>query len=226
MPMKRFANAIVRASAASPETVAALKQWDGRMTPDSTGALIANEIRNCASGKIADENKPVPAALIRERILLNAIEGNKAMWLPKDFSDYPSLLRACDTAAVAGFSTKYGADRSSWTWGRVNRARFSHPLAVVPFIGGQFATPAVEIAGSGQTPNVGSAVSMRLIAIPGSWDETRHVIPLGESGDAQSPHFKDQFEAWRSGTPAVFPFSPAAVEKAAVTRLQFTPMGK
>ena len=85
----------------------------------------------------------------------------------------------------------------------------------MPFIGGQFATPVVALSGSGQTPNVGSYVSMRHIASPGNWDATRHVIPLGESGDARSPHFKDQFEAWRNGTPAVFPFSKEAVAAAA-----------
>jgi hypothetical protein len=53
----------------------------------------------------------------------------------------------------------------------------------VPFIGAQFATPNVPISGSNFTPNVGSNVSMRLIASPGNWDATRHVIPLGESGD-------------------------------------------
>jgi penicillin amidase len=42
------------------------------------------------------------------------------------------------------------------------------------------------------------------------------VIPLGESGDPKSPHFKDQFDAWRMGTPMIFPFSQQAVEKAAV----------
>ena len=67
--------------------------------------------------------------------------------------------------------------------------------------------------GSGQTPNVGSSVSMRHIASPGNWDATRHVIPLGESGDPQSPHYKDQFELWRTGAPAIFSFSKTAVER-------------
>jgi penicillin amidase len=81
----------------------------------------------------------------------------------------------------------------------------------------------VPIDGSGQTPNVGSNVSMRHIASPGNWDATRHVIPLGESGDPKSDHFKDQFDAWRTGGPAVFPFTKAAVEKAAVSVLVMAP---
>jgi penicillin amidase len=96
-------------------------------------------------------------------------------------------------------------------------------LAGAPFIGGQFATPSVPINGSGQTPNVGSSVSMRHITSPGNWDATRHVIPLGESGDPKSPHYKDQFEAWLSEIPMTFPFSNAAVAKAAKESIIFMP---
>ena len=102
-------------------------------------------------------------------------------------------------------------------------SRFSHPLAAAPLIGAQFRTPSVGLEGSGQTPNVGSGVSMRLISSPGNWDATRHVIPLGQSGDVRSGHFKDQFDLWRTGEPAIFPFSSAAVDRAATTRTQFVP---
>ncbi len=71
----------------------------------------------------------------------------------------------------------------------------------------------LNVDGNGQTPNVGSAVSMRHIAKPANWDETRHVIPLGQSGDASSVHWNDQFELWRTGKAAVFPFSEDAVVK-------------
>jgi penicillin amidase len=70
------------------------------------------------------------------------------------------------------------------------------------------------VDGSGQTPNVGPYVSMRHIASPANWDATRFVIPLGQSGDTRSPHFRDQFDLWNTGTPAVFPFSRSAVEAA------------
>jgi len=49
--------------------------------------------------------------------------------------------------------------------------------------------------------------------VAGNWDATRHIIPLGQSGNPNSPHWKDQFEAWRTGAPAVFPFTKAAVEQ-------------
>jgi penicillin amidase len=64
---------------------------------------------------------------------------------------------------------------------------------------------------------------MRLIATPGNWDLTRHIIPTGESGNPQSPHYKDQLDAWYSGNTPVFPFSKMAIEKAAKEVILITP---
>jgi penicillin amidase len=64
---------------------------------------------------------------------------------------------------------------------------------------------------------------MRLIAAPGNWDTTRHTIPLGQSGDPKSPHFKDQFEAYKTGKSLVYPFSKGAVKAATVSSVILTP---
>jgi penicillin amidase len=212
-----LAKAIVAGGFASAETLAILKDWDGKMTADSRGAVLANEIRNCINSKIADDNKPVSAGLINARIFDLAVREQPARWLPTAYKTYGELYKACDASArtTLAASRIYGSDPTGWVWGRSFMSRFPHQLAAAPLIGSQFATPNVGISGSGLVPNVGSGVSMRLIASPGNWDATRHVIPLGQSGDPKSPHFKDQFDAWASGTPAIFPFTKAAVVKAA-----------
>jgi penicillin amidase len=222
IPLVNLKSEIVAQNAASAETISILKSWDGRMTPDSKAALVINEIRVCLANRIADENKPVPPTIIRERILDWVIRKRPARWLPKPFADYPDFYRWCDTEVTAALAKRF-PDASKQVWGSVWMSRFSHPLAVAPLIGGQFATPNIPITGSGQTPNVGSSVSMRHIAAPGNWDATRHVVPLGQSGDPKSEHFKDQFDLWRTGTPAVFPFSKDAVTRAAVDTSEFRP---
>ncbi|MEP7075358.1 MAG: penicillin acylase family protein [Acidobacteriota bacterium] len=225
LPLSDLSKQIVKLNAASSETLNVIKNWDGRMTTDSEAALLVNEIRNCSANAIADDNRPVPAYLIRERILYWAVDQQSARWLPKAYSSYADLLKACDASSRTSLADpkRFGPDESKWLWGAVTKARFPHPLAAAPLIGGQFATPNVPINGSGQTPNVASNVSMRLIASPGNWDLTRHVIPLGESGDPKSPHFKDQFDLWRTGTPAVFPFNQTAVDKVVVSNTTLTP---
>lgn len=225
LPVGNLAKEIVKQQAASAATLAVLKTWDGRMTADSKGAVLASEIRICLANKIAEDNKPIPAQLIREKILWWAIEQKATRWLPKGFADYSSFLKGCDAEARKSLAdpNRLGADEADWVWGNLFKSKFPHPLAAAPLIGLQFATPIVGIDGSGQTPNVGSNVSMRHIASPGNWDQTRHVIPLGQSGNPQSPFYKDQFEAWRTGTPAIFPFTKAAVEKAAKETILMTP---
>ena len=225
IPLSNLAKQIVKLSAASNATLNDLKNWNGKMEANSRAALLTNEIRGCLANKIADENKSVPVSAIRERVLYQAVQAQTPRWLPKQYANYTEFIKACDTETRTSLSEpkRLGPDDSKWTWGSVFQSRFTHPLTAAPLIGGQFATPIVPLDGSGQTPDVGSGVSMRLIASPGNWDATRHVIPLGESGDPRSPYFKDQFEAWRNGTPIVFPFSDAAVEKAAVVTVVFKP---
>jgi penicillin amidase len=223
IPLSNLAKRIVNAGAASDATLADLRIWDGRMLPDSRPALLVNEIRNCLADAIANENKPLPSGWVRERILDRATRENASLWLPKAYQDWPNFYRACDAKVVEQLTSKYEGDSAKWVWRIRSESRFPHPLAQVPFVGGRFKTPAVGLAGSGQTPNVGSFVSMRHIATPGAWDTTRHVIPLGQSGDPGSAHFTDQFAAWSSGQPMVFPFSVDAVRAAAVQTQEYLP---
>ncbi|MEO5858531.1 MAG: penicillin acylase family protein [Pyrinomonadaceae bacterium] len=223
IPLSNLAKEIVKTKAASDSTLMLLDGWNGIMSPDSQAALVVNEIRGCLANKIAEGSKPAPAYAIRERILDRAIREKSALWLPAGFSDYTALMKACDAESVAGLEKRYGADRATWVWGKVSVSRLSHPLVSAPLIGGQFATPTDCLFGSGQTPNVASSVSMRLIATPGNWDTTRHTIPLGQSGDPKSPHYKDQFEAYKTGKSLVYPFSKEAVKAAAVNTIRMIP---
>jgi penicillin amidase len=166
---------------------------------------------------------PVPFYVIRERIVDWAVAEKSARWLPKRFAGYSDLINACEKDSLGSLERRLGTDKEKWVWGNVFQARFQHPLAIAPLIGGQFVIKPVGLNGSGQTPNVGSYVSMRHIASPGNWDATRQVIPLGQSGNPQSPHWKDQFEAWRTGSPQIFPFSKDAVQKAAKETITLQP---
>ncbi|MEO8648962.1 MAG: penicillin acylase family protein, partial [Acidobacteriota bacterium] len=191
IPLANLARALVDSKHEDLAVYTLIREWDGRMDPDSAAATVVNETRLCLANKIAEETKPVPAFLIRERVLDQAVTARSKLWLPKVFANYDVFFESCLKDASQGMTAKFGGDPKGWKWGNTFKARFPHPLVTVPFIGAQFATPAEPIAGSGQTPNVGSNVSMRHIASPGNWDLTRHVIPLGESGDPRSPFYKD-----------------------------------
>ncbi len=226
-----FAKEIVNQKAATDETLKLLSDWDGRMLADSKAALLVNEMR------VAFRNRVLSAAFGAEQLKnINwSNEGNffekiirtkPKNWLPKEFSDYADLMKACEKDARESLKKRLGADEAKWSWGEANKIRFIHPLSIAPLIGAQFTIQPLPLNGSGgsaATPNVGANVSMRLIATPGDWDNTRHTITTGESGNPRSPHWKDQLENWHSGNTPVFPFSKSAIEKAAKETILLVP---
>ena len=215
-----FAREIVKNNAASKETLDILRGWDGKMSADSNAALLVGEIRNNFLNKVLTANVGAERANNYRwgemASFVDWLETEKpANWLPKDYKNYDELLKAADTEARKSLTAKYGTDDKKWLYGEAYKIKFNHPLADAPLIGGIFAIDAFPKYGSGETPNVGANVSMRHIAVPGNWDETRHIIALGESGNPKSPFYKDQLENWRTGNTPVFPFTKSAVEKAA-----------
>ncbi len=213
-----FAGEIVKTESASKATLEVLRGWDGKMSADSEAALLVGEIRSVFLNKIlaanvgAERAKNYRWGLSASFVDWLAME-KPSNWLPKEFANYKNLLIASDTEARENLTKRYGADQTKWLYGTAFKIRFNHPLSAAPLIGGVFAIEPIGQYGNGQTPNVGANVSMRLIAVPGNWDETRHGIALGESGDPKSTHYKDQLDNWRSGNTQVFPFSKSAVEK-------------
>ena len=213
-------------------TLDAFEKWDGRVNAESTVAPVAAQMR------IAFRSKVLTAALGPELIrnyqwnnfdttLDRVLKDQPAAWLPKEYASYADLMRASYDEAVSNLTKNLGADETKWTWGEMAKARFPHPLGGAPLIGAQFTIPPFPQNGTGgllgATPNVGSAVSMRLIADPGDWDKTQQGIALGQSGSPKSPHWSDQLADWRAVTPREFPFTQAAVVKATKQTLVLEP---
>ncbi|HEV8169231.1 MAG TPA: penicillin acylase family protein, partial [Pyrinomonadaceae bacterium] len=214
-------------------TLDAFEKWDGRANAESTVAPIVSQMR------LAFRSKILTAALGPELVrnyqwsnfdttLDRILKDQPAAWLPKGHSTYADLLRACYDEAIANLTKSLGADETKWTWGDMVKARFPHPLGGAPLIGAQFTVPPFPQNGTGglvgATVNVGSSVSMRLIADPSDWDKTQHGIALGQSGLPKSPHWSDQLADWRAVTPREFPFTTAAVVKAAKETLVLEPV--
>lgn len=234
----RQAAKILRPSLSSPaddalaKTVNALEKWDGLLQVDSSEAPYVAQMR------IAFRSRIINAAIGPERArsfgwsnfdttLDWIITEQPRDWLPKEFSSYPELLRASYEDARQSMTRSMGADETKWTWGNMVKARYPHPLSVIPLIGSQFTIPPFPQNGTGfmagATVNVGAAVSMRLIADPGDWDKTQQGITLGQSGIPSSPHWADQLEDWKAVTPRVFPFSEAAIAKATKSTIVLEP---
>ena len=213
------------------ELLGAFDQWDGLMKADSPIAPIVVQMRSAFRSRIlnaalGDELSKVYQWSNFDTTIDRLIAEQPKEWLPKEFTSYADLLRACYDDARKVMVKNLGEDESKWTWGDLIKVNFRHPLASAPMIGLQFTVAPVPQNGSGglaATVNVGANVSMRLIADTSNWDQTQHGITLGQSGIPSNPHWSDQLADWRAVTPRVFPFSEGAVAKATKETLVLEP---
>ncbi|GAC1399877.1 MAG: penicillin acylase family protein [Pyrinomonadaceae bacterium] len=213
------------------------QNWDGHVNADSRAALFANEVRllfrqRILNAAIGDERAKTFRWAMFDTTLDDIITSQPREWLPKEFQTndkgYVAFLLTCVRGARENLTKRYGADESKWTWGNYRKVSFPHPLATVPLFGQQFVVPPFGQNGNGgggigPTVNVGNSVSMRFIADPSNWDNTRHGIPIGESGNPSNPHWKDQLDNWRNVTPQIFPFTPKAIERETKETLTLEP---
>ncbi len=140
------------------------------------------------------------------------------------------LLAAADAAAdIEQWST------SARGWDRVHAATFGHVLAQGGrVLGWAFSRGPVPVVGDGTTVMrishrrmAGFAAwehpSWRQVIDVGGWDNSKAVLPTGQSGHPLSPHYFDQNELWRTGELRSLPFSRSAVDTAAAHRQLLTP---
>jgi penicillin amidase len=203
-------------------TLGLLETWDGRVTSDSRAALLVSTMRDIFYRRVMaaqlGEERAQTLRWRSDNFLDEVVTKRDRRWLPKGYASYADLWRDCERETRAALAKQFGADETKWTWGAARQVRFPHPLGRAPLIGSQFAIQPFPQEGDGgnvQTVNVGANVSMRLVADLHDWDATRHGIALGQSGDPQSPHWKDQLDDWRGVRPRRFPFSAEAVQAAA-----------
>lgn len=235
-----FAKAIVKLfgdnaqDAKLKESLKLFAEWDGRAAPDSRAALLVHEMRDLFSTWVVSAAIGEPLAkqyrwTNRHALMDRIVTEWPAAWLPKFHPDWKDFVKSVHDKARANLAGRLGEDESKWTFGNQVQVRLNHPLAAAPLVGTQFKIDAFPqngngyAGGLGPTVNVGPTVSMRLLADPSNWDNSRHGILLGQSGNPQSPHYKDQLPDWRNVSPRVFPFSKEAVQKAATSRVILQP---
>lgn len=128
----------------------------------------------------------------------------------------------------------YGGDAKRG-WDRIHAARFDHPLGNIglPFRWFLSRGP-VPLDGDGNTLmrvswnrltpfTAWEHPSWRQLFDVGQWDDSRVIMPAGQSGHPMSPFYFDQNETWRRGQYRTQPFSRQAVSAAAKHRLLLVP---
>ena len=133
-------------------------------------------------------------------------------WLskpPAEFGDHPdavrdSILLVSLDQAVTDLTQRFGPDQASWKWGQpgYHHATITHPLSaavsddvrrrldVGPASRGGDAN---TVGATGGGDNQLAGASFRIVADVSDWDAALGVNNPGQSGDPDSPHYRDLF---------------------------------
>lgn len=232
----RFADAIDHThpvDARLRQAATLLRSWDGRVTVDSPAASIVAWARKAFWPLILKPKLGKDAALYEwsesqfaeEEILMHGGDGARSPWLPRHYRDWDALLtEAVRQGLDEGRAT---GDLSAWRYGRWHVVDLEHPLLhLLPIVR--------DWTGTGEQPQSGDKTTIKQVGrafgpsqrFTMDWsdpDASTENIVLGESGNALSPWFRDQWTAWYGGTTFAMPFTEDAIQSQTTHTLRLLP---
>lgn len=138
--------------------------------------------------------------------------------------------------AVAELTKRFGADMAAWKYGQpaYHHALVQHPLSAVVNAatlaklnvgplprGGDGST----VSATGGSDNQTSGGSLKIIADTEDWDKSVGLNTPGQSGDPDSPHYRDLFPLWARGEYFPVAYSRAKVESVRESTTRLVPTG-
>ncbi len=193
----------------SDPTVAAavrmLRNWDGQMQAGKAAPLIATLAYQHLRTVIADRASPGKGLSYRYTASAARIE-EIIRQRPKEwFQDYDQFLVNCLRDALEEGRRIQGSDVTKWDYGRYNVLVLDNPIVGrLPVVGKYFNVGPVAMSGSQETVQQfwreeGIGPSLRMVVDFTDLDRSLANITLGESGQVLSRHYRDQWDAYRSG---------------------------
>ena len=216
-----------------------LKDWDYHERGDSAAAALFEvwwsrylglAYTQAVLGKDA-ASVPTPDATV----LIDTLEKPLARLGKDGLARRDALMLSSLGAAYADMERMQGADASRWQWGRLHYLYPMHALGGTsdPKLRAKLNVGPIPVKGGAYTLNQSSyrntdfmqinGPSFRVVIDVGNWDNSRAMNMPGQSGDPDSPHYRDLAPMWASGDYFPLVYSKAAVEAAAELKILLVP---
>ena len=215
--------------------ISLLRHWDGEARMDSAATLVCEVTRRALlerilKPKLGDDLSGYHWGM-STIFLENVLANNWTRWLPRGDSSFEETLIKSLEEGVKQIPSRLGSrSHDAWKWGNTIPLTFYHPLGQgFPLLGRLLDVGPFPQAGTATTVKATTSrhgPSMRMVVDLSTLDHSAQNITLGESGQAFSPYYQDQFDAWYNGRSFPMSFSDAAVEQAAVHKLVLRPEKK
>ncbi|MEX2270800.1 MAG: penicillin acylase family protein [Vicinamibacterales bacterium] len=227
--------------AQSAAALAMLKAWDGGMRGGSPAAAIFRRYYDEAARAILRDELGdrlwadyEAGTVTLARAMHRFAKTGAGAWC--DDVELPGqqtcgvVLGAALRRSVAALTEEQGGHMQAWRWDARNTVRFPHaPLDAVVWLRPIFSR-ALSRPGDGFTVNPAMRIrgqvfvaSYRQIIDVGDWDNSRFIMPMGQSGHPISGHYDDMLPLWNEGRYVPMAFSEGAVRAAAWRSLTLRP---
>jgi penicillin G amidase len=238
-PAQRLTKLLAGLRSSDPRRDAALRLlqgWDASMDKDSAAAALyevwsAKVLRAAVLRAALGDHARLAGTGDATRVLLLLEKPDG--WMTPEQRD--ALLVDSLTPALDELSTKLGPDMALWKWGTLHRAEFRHPLSAVvddatrrklnvgdwPLSGSAFTPLAATYRPTDYKLTAGA--SFRMVLDVGNWDASRVVNTPGQSGNPDSPGYRDLAPIWAAGQYVPLVYTRSAVERETVQRVRLEP---
>jgi penicillin amidase len=198
-----------------------LARWDYRMSKQSAAAAIyETTYLNLLENIFKDELGPalyrryIGLTVFAPRALRHILRTGRSGWLDDvdtpQTETLPDVVEKSLRQALRDLRGRFGSDVNRWTWGRLHKLTFRHPLGDRKPLDRLFDLGPFPISGSHLTVNkkqydytrpfaVREGVSQRMIVDLADPAVAQHVLPTGESGLLGNPHSRDQIDLYLEG---------------------------
>ena len=125
---------------------------------------------------------------------------------------------------IKELTSRYGRKTSSWQWGSIRPLTINHPLGTKkpldrifnhgPFEWGGDSNTVSQAASHPWDPfsRITTIASMRTVIDVGEWDNSRFILPSGQSGNPVSIHYEDMTNLWLKGDGVPIHWTKKSVE--------------
>ena len=243
VPARRLVALLKPLSSDDPASKAALellKGWNADLAADSPQAAL-HEVwfsRHLLTAfKEAVVSKTVAESFDRPDVafMLDVLEHPEKQFSRNAVEQRNKILLTTLAAAYKEMESLQGLDPGRWRWGKLHNNLSEHPFSAIVDAATQarLNVGPLEKGGSAYTPNAAGyrvsdfrqlgGPSVRLVIDVGNWDNSRAVNHPGQSGDPDSPHYRDLATMWRDGQYFPLLYSRKAVENAAEKKIELVP---
>ena len=220
----------------SQQAAARLLHWDYVLDKDSAAAgiyeiwqrrLMAN-MRDLVVPREAREFIGMPEMVK----IIGWLQAPDGRFGPDPVGGRDALLMKSLDEAVAELSERLGSEMDAWKLGAYHHATIHHPLSAVlkPDLRAKYDVGALPRGGDSYTvtatgggDNQTSGGSFKIIVDTEDWDNSVGLNNPGQSGDVNSPHYRDLYELWARGKYFPIFYSRKKVESVAEKALELTP---